>query len=266
MVAHAALLKAALVRRLGLALLALVPCLTSVGFHLKGATPSPQKAAEERPALAFDQYAVHLGPITPMSLARGWFRFTNFSDRPVKITELKTSCGCLKPHLEKREYAPGETGQFFVHVSTAGEQPGPREYTITVDYEDPEPQSVDLTFSMVLPPKQVYISPRALLLYVFGEESTEREVVISDNRDRPCKVTAVETSAEFLTARIGEVDIDNEGVQKTVIKVNVAPVALGRHQAVVRVRTDDPRFPAITVPVHVHRQATLPAEFSSKQK
>jgi hypothetical protein len=166
----------------------------------------------------------------------------------------------LKPRLDKREIGPGESGQFFVHVSTAGEQPGPREYTITVEYEDPEPRSVVLTFSLVLPPRQIYVTPRALLIYVFDEKPAEKEIVVSDNRITPGTVTAVETSSGFLSAQIEGAELDHEGVKKTRIEVKVSPVSLGRHQGVVKINTDDPNFPVINVPVHVHRQSSFTSE------
>ena len=39
------------------------------------------------------------------------YKFTNESDETVVITNLKSSCGCTVPELEKREYAPGESGE-----------------------------------------------------------------------------------------------------------------------------------------------------------
>jgi len=243
------------IRRSGLLSLALLPCLISLGFQWAGPRPAAQAASAARPALAFDQYAVNLGPISPIHMANGRFRFTNLSDRAVKVTRLTPSCGCLKPRLDKREYAPGESGQFFVHVSTAGEQPGPREYTITMEYEDPEPRKVQLGFRLELPPKQVYVTPRAVLVYTFGAESAEKEILVTDNRDRPISVTGVETSKEFLSATVVESGIDDAGVKKTRIKVLVDPVSAGRHEAIVKIFTDDPKFPELKVPVRVHRQS-----------
>lgn len=246
--------KFALLSRWGLVGLALFPCLTSLGFHVVGPKPQASSQGTERPALAFDQYAVNLGPITPMGTARARFRFTNLSDRPVKILNLKPSCGCLKPRLDKRNFAPGETGQFFVQVSTAGEQPGPRAYTIEVEYEDPEPQKTLLTFRMELPPRQVYITPRAVLVYVFDENTTEKEITVTDNRLNPITITGVDSPAKFITAAVAETKTE-DGVQKSRIAVKVLPVPMGRHNTYVRVHTDDPKFPVLSVPVIVHRHS-----------
>ncbi len=244
--------------RCGLVLTALFPCVVSLGFHIAGPTPQASTPPAKRPALAFDQYAVNLGRIDPVSHAKALFRFTNQSDRKVTITSLLPSCGCLKPRLDKLEYAPGETGQFVVQVATAGEKPGPRDYTITVRYLDPEPQSVVLTFRLELPPRQVYVSPRAVLVYQFGEESTAKDIIVSDNRLTPLTVTGVECQADFVTAAVKETKTDGEGVQQTRIEVNVASVPLGSYRTLVKIHTDDAKFPVLYIPLQVHRQPPLP--------
>lgn len=243
--------------RWGLVLLGLFPCLASLGFHLIGPRSADPPPPAERPALAFDQYAVNLGPIEPMGLAKARFRFTNAGDRPVTITNLRPSCGCLQPRLEKRDYAPGETGQFFVQVATAGEQPGPRHYTISLDYLDPKPQSVVLTFRLELPPRQLYITPRALLVYQFGEESVTKEILVTDNRLNFATITGVDSPAKFIATEPAETEIDQDGIHHTRINVTISSVPLGVHDTLLKIRTDDPEFPVLNVPVRVHRQSPL---------
>ncbi len=244
-------------RRGGLILLGLFPCLVSLGFHFAVANPTATVTAPERPALAFDQYAVNLGPIRPKGLVKAKFRFTNRSDRIVKITNLKPSCGCLQPRLDKREYAPGESGQFSVQVATAGEMPGPRHYTIALEYLDPSPQSVLLTFRLELPSRQLYIEPRAILVYQLGEEPVSKTVVVTDNRPVPATVTGIETRGDFIEAELLEPDTDTKGVQITRIEVTIKSVPAGTHNTYLKVRTDDPQFPVLNVPIRVVRQPPL---------
>jgi hypothetical protein len=244
-------------RRWPVWLLAICPCLTAWGFHWSGANPSPCAPAKVRPALAFDQYAVNLGPVEPMGLVNGRFRFTNQSGHPVKVTSLRPSCGCLQPRLEKRDYAPGDTGEFDVNVATAGEMPGPREYTITMDYEDPNPQSVNLTFRLELPERQIYINPRAVLVYQFGDEPVTRDIVVMDNRQSPATVTAIESREKFVSAVLAGTEINQDAVQSTTIKVTIAGVSAGNHGTTLKIHTDDPQFPVLNVPVRVQRQPPI---------
>lgn len=45
--------------------------------------------------------------------------FTNNGDQPLVIDEVKTPCGCTKVTLDKKTYAPGESGSFDVTIKTA---------------------------------------------------------------------------------------------------------------------------------------------------
>ncbi len=48
------------------------------------------------------------------------FRFRNTGTESVTILELKSSCGCYHPKLEKKEYAPGESGVLTVEAHLDG--------------------------------------------------------------------------------------------------------------------------------------------------
>ena len=239
---------------MSLVFLGLFPAMVSLGFHLKGPAAAEMPAPERRPALAFDQYAVNLGPIRVTGVAEAKFRFTNAGDKTVKITGLRTSCGCLQPKLEKRDYAPGETGEFAARVATAGEMPGPRHYTITIDYLDPEPRSVVLTFRLELPSRQLYISPRALMVYQFGEQPVTNKVLLTDNRPNFATVTGLDSPADYVSAQLVEAETDGEGVRTTRIDVTIKSVPMGLHHTNLQIRTDDPKFPVLNVPIRVHRQ------------
>jgi hypothetical protein len=48
----------------------------------------------------------------------------------LKITDVKATCGCTVVQLEKREYAPGESGVIKV-TYTAGSTPGAADRLLT---------------------------------------------------------------------------------------------------------------------------------------
>ena len=112
---------------------ALAPFFASIVFHLIG--PHAQAVTGQqvhRPALVFDQYLIDLGAIKPTKYAYATFAFANSGKETVRVKDLQPSCGCLSPRLEKREYQPGEQGQFLVRIMVPNEAPGPKEYTIGV--------------------------------------------------------------------------------------------------------------------------------------
>lgn len=237
--------------------IALLPCGLSVVFHAIDPVPAKATPAPRPPALAFDQYVVNLGAVEPEGLVRGWFAFTNRGDQPVKITEIKPSCGCLNPRLDKREYLPGETGEFPVHVESANEDPGEKEYFVTVNYEDPQPRSAELWFKLVLPEKQVIVRPPSILFYrpeyVATEDLIHREIVVTDYRDKHLEITDVECNSELIHVAIGESDFDVDGNRQLRVIVQVGEKIPAEINSVVTITTNDEAFPKLRVPVLVRR-------------
>ena len=62
------------------------------------------------------------------------FNFVNRSEKMIHIDAIRPSCGCIKVRMLKRDYAPGEYGEFYLQVDTANEESGPKEYTAEVAY------------------------------------------------------------------------------------------------------------------------------------
>ena len=220
-----------------------------------GSTPGPMAAAQRKPALAFDQYLVDLEKVPPSEEVLGRFAFTNVGDQPVTIDELVPSCGCLRPQLLRKVYAPGEAGTLPLKVQTANEPTGRREYSVTIKYRDPEPQQAHITFRVTLPEDQVFVRPRALIFYVSAqnERATLQELVITDRRAQPleieriaCANSSVEIGATW------ERETDEHGHRRFRIPVKVLPHPVNpRQQSVVTVYTRDPAYREIKVPLWV---------------
>jgi hypothetical protein len=243
----------------GLLALALLPFGASLAFHARGPQPQSGPQVVERESLVFQQYLVNLREIEPTREASANFAFTNAGRRPVTITALEPSCGCLQPRLEKRTYAPGESGMFSTRIQTATEKPGPKEYTITVRYSDPAPRETRLTFKVTLPEQQIVVEPRGLIVYQFGEAAlVEREIVVTDLRGRALLVTGAQASTPWATAHVAGSDEDADGHHRTRILVTVSEdVPAGRHHGHVTIRTTDPEFSQLVVPLSIERRETL---------
>lgn len=91
------------------------------------------------------------------------FVFTNNSDKPVKILNVRASCGCTTPDWSKEPVAPGENG-FIQAQYNPKNRPGSfsKSLTITTDLEDlvvrlfikgnvtPKVKSIDEELNVVL--------------------------------------------------------------------------------------------------------------------
>lgn len=231
-----------------------IPFLLALAAQAVGPKASPVAAAAVRPALAFDQYLVDLGPVNPSEEVRVHFDFTNRGTENVTIDELLPSCGCLQPQLPKKEYKPGESGSFFVRVQTANENPGLKEYNIAVKYNDPEPRQAEVFFRVVLPDDEVLVRPRALAFYQLGSGGIKPQTIeITDRRGRHLNVTRVECSRDVVRVERQESQPDESGIWRERLSVAVADVLPpGRIEALIRIFTDDPEYRVLRVPLEIY--------------
>ena len=58
------------------------------------------------------------------------YPFVNVGKTPIKIKEVKTSCGCTTATLDKEVYAPGEKGKITATFEING-RTGPQDNTFT---------------------------------------------------------------------------------------------------------------------------------------
>ncbi len=207
--------------------------------------------AETRPGLAFDQYLVNLGLVPDQAEHKAYFAFTNTSDRPVKITALRPSCGCLDPRLPKTIWAPGERAVFSLKILATREPPGPKEYTCRVEYDDGESRETLLRLKVDLPEQKLVVTPKALIIYQNTPDPVTRPIALSRHLSRRINLLDVKTSSPLATAAIGQDRISAEGVRTAEVLVTVGDVPPGRHQVFVHIATDDPDYPEVRVPVLV---------------
>lgn len=241
---------------------ACLPFVLAIMAHARGFTASPIANAKLRPALAFEQYMVDLGEAPPSEQVTARFAFTNMSSRPVKIREYQPSCGCLQPRLLKKEYQSSESGEFLLRVQTANEAPGPKEYTLTVKYDDPEPREVVLLFRVTLPDNQVTVRPRALIFYQLSDTPTTQEIIVSDRRPLPLRLEGVTCSADFASVDVGETDVDENGHRRMRVLVTAkGDIPTGRHRALVKIFTNDATYQELKVPLIIEKR---PAGFATK--
>src|SRR5437588_9280473 len=74
-------------------------------------------ASSVRADLHFTQPHVQRGTVRSGVPLAHRFEFVNRGPGTVTITDLRASCGCLAPRLEKRSYQPGESGALLLEVN-----------------------------------------------------------------------------------------------------------------------------------------------------
>ena len=135
-----------------------------------------------------------------------FYTFRNVGKVPVTITHLRASCGCTTPHLEKKTYAPGESGTVTARF-VFGDRKGPQHKTIEVrtDEEGAVPAVLDLR---VLIHDPLTIEP-ALVYWKKGEPGEAKTVQLTAEAGQPVRIKNVISSnprlpAKLVTVKAGE--------------------------------------------------------------
>ena len=85
--------------------------------------------------LTWNTTEVHLEAASTDKTATGVFPFTNKTANSITITETKSSCGCTTAKLEKKTYAPNESGE-IVALFDLGNRVSQQQKTIKVFTDD----------------------------------------------------------------------------------------------------------------------------------
>ncbi len=223
--------------------------------------PVSQVEQSPREALAFREYLVNLGRVPEGRPVPAQFLFANTGSMPLKILGTSPSCGCLVPRLEKRLYAPGEQGLLVVQADTEGssfaEQNGTsgnadqiKEHFVDVRYDAGRgEQTKRINVKYILPARRVVVEPRAILVYQFSENPTEREVVITDRRTPPIEVTKVECLGGSLGIT-SEIATTADDPTRARIALTIPPVK-ERLRMMLVIHTSDREQPRISVPIDI---------------
>ena len=105
--------------RVGMPALALLPALQGV----------PARAD-----LTFAQPLATVGQVRSGTALSHTFHFENPGPGAIEVTEVRGSCGCLTPILEKRVFQPGETGDLLLEVNTLSQSAGGHHWRVFFSY------------------------------------------------------------------------------------------------------------------------------------
>jgi hypothetical protein len=95
----------------------------SLVFMLPNGSLQSASAAEKLlPSISFEKTVCDLGDVGQGTKNTCEFRFTNTGRGLLEIGKINRTCGCTAFKLDKKEYAPNETGTIKV-IYTAGKFP-----------------------------------------------------------------------------------------------------------------------------------------------
>ncbi|WP_419192636.1 DUF1573 domain-containing protein [Kolteria novifilia] len=207
--------------------------------------------------IVFERTASDLGKRRASGTIEETFAFRITGNQPVQIVDLVPSCGCVVPTLERRTYQPGETGEIRFGIHTTSQKSGPKDYKLGIAVRDPAPRTHVLTVSVELF-SEITIEPSNLLIYLRGKQPLRQAIRIRDHRPEVLRVTDVVSSSPRITTKKDR-GSSGTNVRQVNVTIDAAAFAIGRHEERIEIRTDDPDYPLIDVPVTVVRMPRVSA-------
>ncbi|MBX7103620.1 MAG: DUF1573 domain-containing protein [Gemmataceae bacterium] len=197
--------------------------------------------------IAVDRADADRGPVRIGPPLVHEFRLTNHGATPVELLGAKSTCGCLAPKLDRTRLSPGESATLAVEVNTLSQPAGPVAWTTTVRWRSAEGEGDTPVILRATLISEVTVEPAALAFHVRRARSTD--VIITDKRDKPFRVTASGANVAGLTTELRA----GPDARSHIIRVTAsADAPAGTTQSVVWLTTDDPAYPQIRVPVTLH--------------
>jgi hypothetical protein len=219
-------------------------CLVAVLIAL-GVGQSPARADLHCPEPRID-----LGEVKSGKPLAHRFAFTNRGTESVEITEIRPSCGCLKPHCDKGTYRPGESGTLLFEVNTLTQPAGPHSWRVLIRYRSGDREgelSLMLNARVV---NEVLVQPAALTIYT--EAGAHHALTLTDGRPLPLAITEVRTTSAHLRAKAEAPTKDGTGRLVQTIRLEVLPdYPEGKHDEEVTLKTNDSEYPELRVPATV---------------
>jgi len=200
--------------------------------------------------LTCDRPTVQLGDLKAGAPLGHRFNVTNPGPGPVELLGFAASCGCFKPGLAKRTLQAGESTVIDLVGNTLAQPAGPQSWRLRLHYRDGTGER-ELAFEIrATLTVEVAVVPPTLTLNTEG--TLAHEITLRDVRATPLAVTAVQTTATGLRAKLGEPRRLAEGGWVRPITVEVgADYPAGRAEEWLVLHSRDPDYPELRVPVTV---------------
>jgi len=142
------------------------------------------------------------------------FRFTNVGTMPVTINDVHTSCGCTTAALQKKQYAPGESGEIDAAFQIAG-RTGHQEKAIYVTTSSALLNPTVLRLKVDIP-EAFTIEPQ-LVMWRVGEAPQPKTIRIAVSDEYPGKIVSVEPDNQSVKLDLREIHPGKE------LEVKVTP-------------------------------------------
>ena len=149
--------------------------------------------------LAWEKTEIELRPKPGDEEAVAQFKYTNKGDKPIRITNVRSSCGCTVPALKKNEVAPGESGEITATFKI-GNRTGTQVKTVRVETDDAAQPAANLVLKAVIP-DILQVQP-AFVYWETGEAAKPKTITVRAGKEIPITTLAVTPSSPDFTTKV----------------------------------------------------------------
>lgn len=94
----------------------------------------------------FPEESFNFGEVAEGDKVKHTFKFKNTGSNPLRVNNVKPSCGCTTPDWSKEDVAPGAEGFVTVEFDSKGKR-GVQKKSVTVTFENTDPKNKILSFN-----------------------------------------------------------------------------------------------------------------------
>lgn len=207
------------------------------------ANPMAKGIDNDNGPLVFEEFSHDFGTIPDTDEVTHVFKFTNQSDKTLKITA-RGSCGCTVPTLAKQAYEPGESGEIVAKFNPKRRN-GNETKQITVMFPDePDMKNMQLQITANVQALVLVDPPKGFLRDVRTETGASTTFTVT-GRKPGFQLTAVQGRSSDVVAEISEPrQVNKDGVTMTAYDVTLkipAGTAVGNLTDQLTLVTNDER-------------------------
>ncbi len=211
-----------------------------------------------RPDLRLDAYSCDLGRVDEGTQITRTLTLRNVGDRDLTISQVRSSCTCLKAELINQSVPPGGSGTIALTLDTTGLR-GVQTYAIYVQSDDPVSPLVQIQVAAAIKPATLLVSTRRIH---FGDVDAnlgaEREIFIKDPGDRSLDIHEVVSDSPLLQVCLVGASRPEGADVVFPVRLTLKPdLPVGSFEASITIVSNHPKEPRLRIPVFARIQGDI---------
>lgn len=175
---------------------------------------SPDTKPAAAPKVQVDNPVIDFGIMGPNQKESSKYHFKNTGKGTLKITKIRSTCGCTVPELDKKEYAPGESGTIYVTFRSSTKK-GLVSKHLYIESNDPETPKFELTIKANV---KLSVEVTPLKLNLTAKPDAEIPAITIKSKDgKPFAIKSFTSTKNVITAQFDSAVEDTQFVLQPVV-------------------------------------------------